>query len=196
MTDNGSGMVLTDERWRAIVANDSEYDGKFFYGVLTTGIFCRPSCRSKVPNRENVRIFIGEASARAVGLRPCKRCKPTGEKLPDEEWAAWIAAYIDSHLQEPLPLQKLADMCHGSPYHLQRTFKKIKGMTPMEYAQQVRIAKAEAELRDTEKSLSAIAADAGIGNLPYFITLFKKKTGFTPGEYRKALGIREGERRG
>ncbi|WP_223829561.1 bifunctional transcriptional activator/DNA repair enzyme AdaA [Paenibacillus arenilitoris] len=179
--DNG----LTEELWEAIVRNDASYDGRFIYAVETTGICCRPSCKSRVPNKNNVRVFRSVGEALSAGFRPCKRCKPTGEKLPDQEWVAQISACIDRNYNEALTLDVLADMCHGSPYHLHRTFKRIKGMTPVEYIQQTRVSRAIDYLTRSNKSVADIASTVGLPNTPYFITLFKKKTGHTPADFRR-----------
>ncbi|WP_036698234.1 bifunctional transcriptional activator/DNA repair enzyme AdaA [Paenibacillus taiwanensis] len=184
-TEGMSLPQLAEEQWQAIITNDGTYDGKFIYAVTTTGIFCRPACKSRPPRKENVCIFQNAEQAAASGFRPCKRCKPTGQRLPDEEWVEQITQYIETHYSDTLTLAVLADMCHGSPYHLQRTFKRIKGLSPIEYAQHIRITKAAAYLQHTDRSVSEVARLAGIPNIPYFITLFKKKTGHTPTEYRK-----------
>ncbi|KXZ23513.1 AraC family transcriptional regulator [Bacillus nakamurai] len=179
-------LVLTEEKWDAIVHNDSSYDGTFYYAVKTTGIFCRPSCKSRVPNKENVVVFQTADEALAEHFRPCKRCRPNGLRLPDEEWVTQITEYIDSHYHESLTLETLADMCHGSPYHLQRTFKKVRGMTPAEYIQKIRITAAEHLLKLTDKTVLEIGLAVGIPNTAHFATLFKKKTGSSPTEYRKS----------
>ncbi|GIP38537.1 bifunctional transcriptional activator/DNA repair enzyme AdaA [Paenibacillus sp. J31TS4] len=178
---------LSEERWRAIVQSDAAYDGRFFYAVQTTGIFCRPSCKSRPPKKENVRIFPDAEHALAARFRPCKRCRPTGRRLPNQEWVAQIAAYIDAHYRETLSLETLADACHGSPYHLQRTFKRIKGISPVEYLQRTRIARAKEELLRTDHSIAEVAEAVGMANTPYFITLFKRKTGHTPADYRQSM---------
>ncbi|TBL81093.1 bifunctional transcriptional activator/DNA repair enzyme AdaA [Paenibacillus thalictri] len=176
---------LTEEKWQAIINNDAAYDGKFIYAVKSTHIFCKPSCKSRAPKKEHVRIFYNAGEAQAANYRPCKRCKPTGERQPDYEWVAQITQYIDSHYSSALSLEKLALECHGSPYHLQRTFKRIQGVTPVEYVQQRRIGKAKELLRETEEAVTDIALHVGIPNTSYFITLFKKKTGQTPAHYRQ-----------
>ncbi|MBA2875439.1 bifunctional transcriptional activator/DNA repair enzyme AdaA [Thermaerobacillus caldiproteolyticus] len=178
---------MTDEIWQAIVHNDSSYDDKFFYGVKTTGIFCRPSCKSRPPKKENVRIFQNAQQALSENFRPCKRCKPTGQRLPDEEWVAQITQFIDTNYSETLTLKTLANMCHGSPYHLHRTFKRIKGITPAEYIRQTRISKAMQYLTTSGKTIAEISLLVGIPNTAYFITLFKKETGYTPTDYRQLM---------
>jgi AraC family transcriptional regulator, regulatory protein of adaptative response / methylphosphotriester-DNA alkyltransferase methyltransferase len=176
--------TLTKERWQAIINNDSSYDDKFFYGVKTTGIFCRPSCKSRAPKFENVRIFLQAEQALSEHFRPCKRCKPSGLRLPNEAWVEQISQYIDEHFDEPLTLERLAELCHGSPYHLQRTFKQIKGITPIQYIQQVRITHGIKFLTTTDLTINEISMLVGISNTTYFATLFKKIISQTPSEYR------------
>jgi AraC family transcriptional regulator, regulatory protein of adaptative response / methylphosphotriester-DNA alkyltransferase methyltransferase len=176
---------MTDEKWQAIIHSDENYNNMFFYAVKTTGIFCRPSCKSRAPKKENVLIFQNAHQALSANFRPCKRCKPTGESLPDYDWVAQIAGYIDNNYNERLTLETLSDICHGSPYHLHRTFKRIKGITPIEYIQQTRINKAIEYLIDSHHAILDIASAVGIPNTAYFITLFKKKTGYTPTEFRQ-----------
>lgn len=184
-TAGTGGEGITDEMWQAITRNDASYDDKFFYAVKTTSIFCRPSCKSKPPNIENVRIFQSAQQAMSEHFRPCKRCKPSGQRLPDDDWVAQITQYIDMNYSETITLETLADVCHGSPYHLHRTFKRIKGITPVEYIQRTRIAKAIEYLATTDKAIAEIALYVGIPNTAYFITLFKKRTGHTPTDYRQ-----------
>lgn len=187
MNDNQDVMQLTDERWQAITHNDKSYDDIFIYAVQSTGICCRPSCKSRDPKKENIRIFNDVNEALSNGFRPCKRCKPGGIQLPDEEWTAKIKAYINKNYHEALSLEILADMCHGSPYHLQRTFKGIIGLTPAEYIQRVRISNAMKELSTNNKSIAEIGFAVGLPNTPYFITLFKSHTGQTPKQYQKTI---------
>ncbi|GKU76108.1 bifunctional transcriptional activator/DNA repair enzyme AdaA [Paenibacillus sp. L3-i20] len=178
-------LELTELRWQAIYTNDISSDGMFFYAVKTTGIFCRPSCKSKPPNRANVDIFPDAKAAQAADYRPCKRCKPTGQTLPNEEWITQITNYIHHHFTEEITLAKLADIAHGSPYHLHRTFKRVNGITPAAYIHQLRIDRAKAKLIETNSTVSEIGEAVGLANTPYFITLFKRLTGYTPAHYRQ-----------
>jgi AraC family transcriptional regulator of adaptative response / methylphosphotriester-DNA alkyltransferase methyltransferase len=168
------------------VGNVAAYNGRFFYAVKTTGIFCRPSCKSKEPRRDNVVLFERAEEALASGFRPCKRCKPTGETLPDAEWVTQMTAYIDRHYAEPITLQSLADQFHGSPYHLQRIFKRVRGVAPAAYVQRTRAARAAELLRETDRPIAEIGAEVGIASAPYFITLFKSIHGCTPAAYRRS----------
>lgn len=182
MNDNNP---IPEDKWQAIIGNDSSYDDKFWYAVKTTGIFCRPSCKSKAPKMENVRVFEHPQQALAANFRPCKRCKPTGERLPDQEWVVQITAIIEKNFNDNLTLETLADMCHGSPYHLHRTFKRIKGITPVEFTQAMRMNKAMEYLVHSDKSIADVASSVGMPNTSYFITLFKKRIGHTPNDYRQ-----------
>ncbi|MMZ60341.1 Bifunctional transcriptional activator/DNA repair enzyme AdaA [compost metagenome] len=176
---------MTNEMWMAIVSNDASYDGIFYYAVKSTGIFCRPSCKSRPPKRENITIFNSSDEAIAANFRPCKRCKPTGGKLPDEEWISVITQYIDRSYMENLSLAHLAQISHGSPYHLHRIFKKTTGQTPVEYIQMIRIEHAKKLLVTSQLTISEAGKNVGLHNTPYFITLFKKLTGITPAQYRQ-----------
>ncbi|MCR8844479.1 bifunctional transcriptional activator/DNA repair enzyme AdaA [Paenibacillus sp. SC116] len=191
MMNRNEQEPIADEKWLAIISNDASYDGTFFYAVKTTGIFCRPSCKSRIPNKDNVRVFPNAEQALSEHFRPCKRCKPTGQRLPDQEWVDQIVECIELHYSETLTLEKLADMCHGSPYHLQRVFKRVRGIAPVEYIQQTRVAKAMHYLNNTDKAISEIAMKVGISNTSYFITMFKAKTGYTPADYRQINRIKQ-----
>lgn len=175
---------VTDEQWQAIINNEAAYDGQFYYAVKTTGIFCRPSCKSRPPKRDNIGYYLTIDQALAAGFRPCKRCKPTGRRLPDEEWVALVTEYIDRNYKEMLTLVTLATICHGTPYHLHRTFKKVMDITPLDYIQQVRIESAKKILISSPTPIAEVGASVGLSNTPYFITLFKKKTGHTPKGYQ------------
>jgi len=134
---------------------------------------------------ENIRLFENAEQALSENFRPCKRCRPTGQRLPDDEWIQLVTDYIDNNYSASLALRTLAEVSHGSPYHLHRTFKKIKGVTPVEYIQQIRIAKAQQLLLHSGLEVAKVGASVGMANTAYFITLFKKRTGVTPAQYRK-----------
>lgn len=179
---------IPEEYWNAIVGCDSSYDDSFIYAVKTTGICCKPSCKSRVPKRENVAIFKNAYMAIEQGFRPCKRCKPDGSVLPAVEWIGQITDWINQNYQEHITLEELSQHFHGSPFHLQRLFKRVQGVSPAEYIQRLRLKKAIEMLETDEKRIAEVASAVGFYNTPYFITLFKKQFGCTPAAFRKRAG--------
>ncbi|CRH22183.1 Bifunctional transcriptional activator/DNA repair enzyme AdaA [Carnobacterium maltaromaticum] len=148
-------------------------------------IFCRPSCKSRIPNRENVEFFLDKEEALKAGYRSCKRCKSGGERVPDDEWTDQIKDFIEKIYREHLTLDIIASECHGSPYHLHRVFKKQMGITPLSYLHQIRIEKAQELLVHHQLDIQKIGEAVGIPNSAQFSTLFKKITKMTPSEYRR-----------
>ncbi|WP_125763827.1 bifunctional transcriptional activator/DNA repair enzyme AdaA [Companilactobacillus hulinensis] len=174
---------LTDTRWHSIINNDTTADNKFFYGVKTTMIFCKPSCHSRKPARENVLIFKTAKEAQAANFRPCKRCQPTGN-VPNTEWVDEITHFIDTNYQRKLTLDRIAEECHGSPFHLQKVFKRENGYTPAQYLTTIRLAKAKELLKNSGLSVKSIALRVGFSSDTYFITVFKQRNNQTPDEFR------------
>lgn len=181
---------MNDAEWQAIVDCDETYDGKLYYAVATTGIFCRPSCKSRTPTRDNVSLFDTPEQALAAGYRPCKRCRPDEHSQPNEAWVRRIAAFIDQRLNEPITLEELSAHMHGSPYHLQRTFKQMRGMTPAQYALEKRVERAKTLLSDTELPISNVAENVGMRSAAHFATVFQSKTGLSPTAYRRHRRVR------
>ena len=121
-------MVDDKMAWRAVTNRDRSFDGRFVTGVMTTGIYCRPSCAARHPRRENVRFFATAKQAEAAGLRACLRCRPN-DVARDE---AAVQAVIDAiRTAENAPgLDELAGLTGYSPAHLQRIFKRETGLSP------------------------------------------------------------------
>jgi AraC family transcriptional regulator of adaptative response/methylated-DNA-[protein]-cysteine methyltransferase len=129
-------MIDTEKAWEAFTRRDRSFDGRFVIGVLTTGIYCRPSCAARQPRRENVRFFADGGEAQAAGLRACKRCRPD-EVARDE--AAVLAAIDEIKSSEGLPrLEELAQAVGYSPTHFQRVFTRATGLSPAAYARALR----------------------------------------------------------
>ena len=124
-----------DRRWQAVCERDTRADGQFVFAVLTTGICCRPSCRSRRARRENVRFFADVAAAVAAGFRPCKRCQPDKDD-PQQQRVDKVAQACRLLEQDaPLTLEALARELAVSPFHFHRLFKSVTGMTPKAWQQ-------------------------------------------------------------
>lgn len=185
--------MTEDEMWAAVRSNDSSYDGVFFYAVKTTGIYCRPSCRSKAPNKENICFFDTAAAAREAGFRPCKRCRsdlldyqPTRQiaeevkRKIDEAFAS--RAKIYARLRDVgLTLRRLSDI-----------FKEEYGVTPKEYADSLRLREAMRLLSESDEKIIDIAYSIGFSTLSAFNRFFKNQTGLTPTQYRRQQKSKSG----
>jgi AraC family transcriptional regulator, regulatory protein of adaptative response / methylphosphotriester-DNA alkyltransferase methyltransferase len=186
---------MNDEYWNAIVQCDKQFDGIFYYGVRTTGIFCRPSCSSKTPNKENVMIFLNNQMPVEEGFRPCKRCRPD-QMIPFHPQKTLIEQaidYLSSHYEKDIGLQELAASLYISPYYLQRTFKNITGMSPSQYRKIKRIEAAKERMENGPASVTEIAFEVGFKNSAYFSSVFKQITGLTPSEYRQKYHVHPAE---
>jgi len=176
--------AVTPQQWRAIQTNDARQDGQFFYGVTSTGIFCRPSCHSRLPRPEHLKIFLTTTAAMQAGFRPCKRCRPLGQPVTATEWVAEIDQIIATHYAEPLTLTELAQRAHGAPYYLHHVYQQQTGQTPLAALKQVRLQHAQQLLRTTTQSISEIALACGFQSAAYFSTCFKQALGQTPRQFR------------
>ncbi|MBL0387223.1 methylphosphotriester-DNA--protein-cysteine methyltransferase family protein [Tumebacillus sp. ITR2] len=183
---------MEERQWQAIEACDSGSDGEFYYGVRTTGVYCRPSCKSRTPKRENVRVFGTTDEAVNQGFRPCKRCRP--EELAwrgaGEEVVALVKGLMQARFAEALSLELLAEEVKMSPHHVHRVFKRETGQTPGEFLLEVRMRAAKELLRTTEWSVTEVAGQVGFVNLSHFSTVFHEQTGQTPTQYRGGAGER------
>lgn len=170
--------------WNAVETRDAKQDGRFWYGVLTTGVYCRPSCRSRMPLRRNVRFFASTAEAEAAGLRACKRCRP--DALAGDPRVAQMHAlcrYIEAHAGESLTLEALGTQANLSPFHLQRQFKAAVGVSPRQYVEACRLRALRGELKAGENVTQAIH-DAGFGSSSRLYERVSTRLGMTPRQYR------------
>jgi len=174
-----------DRYWRAVLARDSKHDGEFFFAVSTTGVYCRPSCAARRPRRENVQFFRTPQAAEQAGYRACLRCRPkalTGNAESDGVKA--ICRFIEQHLDEPLTLGRLAKEFHQSPFHLQRRFKAVLGITPREYADSCRLKMLKRNLQAGD-SVTRAMYDAGYGSSSRLYERTASQLGMTPDKYRR-----------
>lgn len=175
----------TDERrWQALCERDARADGQFVFAVLTTGVCCRPSCRSRRALRENVRFYPDVAAAQAAGFRPCKRCQP--EKTdPQQQKIEKVAAACHLLEQEkPVTLEALARQLALSPFHFHRLFKSVTGMTPKAWQQAWRARRLREALGQGEKVTDAALA-AGFPDSSSYYQQADAALGMTGRQFRR-----------
>ncbi len=176
--------VTPDPRWQAIVSRDKAADGRFVYGVQTTGIYCSPSCPSRRPRPENVRFFADAAEAERVGFRPCKRCRQGRPSLAQEQATKIAAACRYIEQQDDIPrLAQMAAHAGVSPYYFHRLFKSITGLTPKAYASACRGRRVRQRL-DQSDSVTGAIMSAGYQSAGNFYQQADALLGMTPGDYR------------
>lgn len=169
---------LDDEaRWRIALAKDRRFDGCFVTGVLSTGIYCRPSCPARPPKRENVRFFARPEDAEAAGLRACLRCRPETQARDEAAVAEAIAVLRDA--EGAVPLERLADAVGYSATHFQKVFKRAVGLSPAAYQRAVRLERATDALSAGEKVTDAIY-DAGYSAPSRFYQATGERLGMAP----------------
>ncbi|BCL73791.1 AraC family transcriptional regulator (plasmid) [Vibrio nigripulchritudo] len=171
-----------NEMKNAVAQRDGSFDGQFYYGVITTGVFCLPSCSTKAANPENLRFFFDIESAMLAGFRPCKRCNPAGQdertfKLID------VARYIERHTEDKMTLTQLGDIARLSPSRLQRVFKEMFGVSPKHYQDAVRMRKFKRSLKEGEGVTDAIYS-SGYGSISRVYGESTRNIGMTPKTYR------------
>jgi AraC family transcriptional regulator of adaptative response/methylated-DNA-[protein]-cysteine methyltransferase len=176
--------AASDEaKWAAVLARDASFAGQFYLAVTTTGIYCRPGCPARMPNRANVRFYDTRAEAEAAGFRPCKRCRPDRPFAePHAEKIAQACRQIESADEEP-KLDDLAEAAGLSPYHFHRIFKAAVGVTPKAYAMAKRNARMRASLGKSGSVTEAIY-DAGFNSNGRFYAASSQALGMTPTDFR------------
>lgn len=174
-------IMETEIFWNAVTGNDARFDGAFVYAVRTTGIYCRASCSSRTPKRENVAFFENPATAEKSGFRACQKCRPKQHAIaPEIERILRICAMLE---EDPAPtLTEIADEVGLSPAHLQKTFKDLIGVSPKKFAEMKRLQR----FREGVKSGAAVTEamyDAGFGSSSRLYENVSEKLGMTPRAY-------------
>ncbi len=174
-----------DRKWQAVLDRDSTQDGGFVFAVSSTGVYCRPSCPAKRPRRENVQFFATTVAAEQAGYRACLRCRPlASEGDSHAKMIKAVCRYIERHLDEPVTLARLGEQFHQSPFHLQRTFKAVLGITPRAYADSCRMQQLKQNLR-AGHSVTRAMYDAGYGSSSRLYERTAAHIGMTPDKYRR-----------
>ena len=184
-------MLTDEEKWEALVTRDRNYDGSFVFAVRSTGIYCNPSCPAKRPGKIQVLFFPSPKEAQLSGFRPCRRCRPNEiAKSPQLAMIDQARTYIQSNLSKKLTLSILSAQVGISPYHFQRTFKRIVGVSPRQYIEALRLAKMKQSLLNGETVTKAIYR-AGFSSRSRFYENDSHKLGMSPGVLRRGgLGMR------
>lgn len=174
-----------DFRRAAVATRDPRADGRFFYSVKTTGVYCRPSCGARPARPENLAFHDTAADAERAGFRPCKRCRPDRQGSPADEQAALVAGLCRfiANADTPPTLNELARQAGLSPHHLHRVFKRVTGVTPKAYADANRANRVRQELRRGGSVTEAIYG-AGFGSNGRFYEASDALLGMTPSAFR------------
>lgn len=177
-------MIVTKTQYQAIKNNDKRYDNVFWYAVKSTKIFCRPTCRSRLPKKENIEIYYTKEEPVRAGYRPCKRCQPLGEIVSNEEWVQEIDTILLQNYQQKLTLEELSYLARGSESNLRHTYKAVTGTTPQKRLMDIRLEAGRKKLLKTKLTVKEIAKEVGIGNVGYFIRKFREYYGDSPLQFR------------
>jgi AraC family transcriptional regulator of adaptative response/methylated-DNA-[protein]-cysteine methyltransferase len=174
-----------EEFWKAVVARDRRFRQLFVYGVRSTGIYCRSTCPSRRPGREQVAFFAGPEAAERAGFRACQRCHP-GDMSRDSrtELVQRLCREIDAHIDEPVRLDRLAQIAGLSSAHVQRTFRATLGISPLQYARARRVLLLKSGLKRGDDVTSAMY-NAGFGASSRLYEHASGELGMTPATYRK-----------
>lgn len=174
----------TERAWQAVLIRDRRCDGLFVYGVASTKIYCRPSCPSRRPAQQHVSFFGSPRLAEQAGFRPCLRCRPESAEAPETKKRIEQARrYLDHHYDEPVTLSQLAALIGSSPYHFQRLFKNLIGVSPKEYRDARRMERFKTSLKRGETVTNAIY-EAGFGSSSRLYERISSELGMPPSVFR------------
>ena len=178
-----TGLPAAEDAWAAILRRDGSWDGVVYYAVATTGVYCRPSCSAKRPNRENVEFFASPETAEEAGFRACKRCRPASSAAGVMDKAVKRAQSILDR-DGSMPLQEVAAQVAVSPHHLHRVFKRSVGLSPKEYGDARRMQQLRERLREGD-TVSRATFEAGFGSSRAVYEKADAALGMSPATYRQ-----------
>ena len=174
-----------DEKWRAVLARNGNFDGTFVFAVRSTGIYCKPSCAARRPNRAQVVFFSGPDVAELSGFRPCRRCRPRDlGPSPRAVLIARVCKHIEANLDTKLSLSILSAQAGISPYHFQRIFKQVVGISPRQYVEARRLSKMKRSLRNGQTVEKALYG-AGFSSRSRLYEKVPNQFGVNPGTLRR-----------
>jgi AraC family transcriptional regulator of adaptative response / DNA-3-methyladenine glycosylase II len=188
-------MMLARERMiERMLASDPAYNGRFLTGVLTTGIYCLPSCRARKPKPDNVRFFPSVEAARGAGLRPCKRCRPDDfyvRRDPDRELVEGLVERLEADPAAFADVDALVAASGVGSSKLHELFRRHFHATPAQLLSRARVAAAQRLLAETGRPVTDIAFEVGYEGLSTFNDNFRRAAAMSPLEYRRLLGATE-----
>jgi AraC family transcriptional regulator, regulatory protein of adaptative response / methylated-DNA-[protein]-cysteine methyltransferase len=182
---NARNSPHEEAMWQSVLARDPSHDGAFVFAVSSTGIYCRPSCPAKHPLRANVTFFRNPYEAEMAGYRACLRCKPKAvEGNANLKLVKSVCRYIERHLDESITLSDLGSAFSRSPFHLQRTFKAVLGVSPRAYAESCRMEQLKRNLQ-AGHTVTRAMYDAGYSSSSRLYERAASHLGMTPEKYRR-----------
>ena len=181
---NGSATPANDrQRWQAVLQRDPNLDGEFVFGVLSTGVYCRPSCPARRPLRKNVRFFDSPRQAESAGLRACLRCKPANASAGRSALVQRLCRFIEANTDNKITLNTLSKIAGMSRFHLQRVFTAELGISPAKYLQACRFSRFKSGLR--KHSVTTAWADAGYSSSSRVYEFARARLGMAPSRYHR-----------
>jgi AraC family transcriptional regulator of adaptative response/methylated-DNA-[protein]-cysteine methyltransferase len=178
--------LKNDQLWQAVMAKDARFDGQFVFAVSSTGVYCRPSCPSRRAHRERVKFFELPEAAEQAGFRACLRCQPQRAHIldPQIELVQRVCRLLNSNETESLKLPELASQAGVSPFHLQRTFKKVMGISPRQYLAARKIDNFKTLVRKGESVTSSLY-ESGFNSSSRLYEHAAEELGMTPATYSR-----------
>ena len=177
-------MIDARQCWEAVERRDCSFDGVFYVGVLTTGVYCKPSCPARRPLRQNVRFYASPNAAERDGLRACRRCRPLEKNDAKAARIHELCRYIEEHATDSLTLDDLAAQVGLSRFHLQRTFQAVVGLSPKRYLEACRMESLKSALKQSS-GVTAAVYEAGFGSPSRVYERAESQLGMTPNQYRR-----------
>jgi len=183
---NMNTALKDDQLWQAVMAKDARFDGQFVFAVSSTGVYCRPSCPSRRAHRERVKFFELPAAAEQAGFRACLRCQPQRVRIidPQIELVQRVCRLLNSNESESLKLPELASQAGVSPFHLQRTFKRVMGISPRQYLAARKIDNFKTHVRKGE-SVTTSLYESGFNSSSRLYEHAAEELGMTPATYSR-----------
>jgi AraC family transcriptional regulator, regulatory protein of adaptative response / methylated-DNA-[protein]-cysteine methyltransferase len=182
-TETTNQAKINDWRWQIVQSKITDFDGLFFTAVRSTGIYCKPSCRSRLPKRENITFYPTQVEAERAGFRACLRCKPNLENTISPTAAMLVRACEIIEASEAVSLEDLSAELNISPSHLQRIFKSALGVSPKEFADAKRLESFKRQARETD--VTTALYESGFGSSRALYEKAGEKLGMTPAAYKK-----------